>query len=233
MDLVWRFKHLHRLRANLAFDNSLPSALRELHKLQAIQMLQQQQQQQQHHQLRQRRPNKQCQGDPLLPAAAHQFLSDGSNFHPDPGPDHLSRDEPRPHLDDLCRHRQNEEGRQREKDGWAEEQERREDVMEVLVAEDLTPMENGHSIGLGPGETEGQSVCLEATMTPGSDDELEEEDDLLAEEILAESKEVQVNEFKPTRTGQTTVKPPFLFHRKKLIILPTTRTRLCRFFLPS
>ena len=35
-------QHLHRLRANLAVDNNVSLALRELHKLQALQMLQHQ-----------------------------------------------------------------------------------------------------------------------------------------------------------------------------------------------
>jgi hypothetical protein len=64
-------------------------------------------------------------------------------------------------------------------------EQRGDEVADVLGPEDLAAGEDGLA--------ETPNVRPEATPTPGSDEELEEEDDLLAEEILAESKEVQVS----------------------------------------
>jgi len=153
--------------------------------------------QQHHQQLRLRRPNKLLNGEELIyPSTPANFLSDlrHDNSQPQPNnhcePNHGYQYQ---YTSTLQKHGQTEEKRthqsltieetRQERAGWVEESERNEAVMEVLVSEDLSSIENSEA-------------AIEPTLNNGSEDELEEEDDLLAEEILAESKEIQVNKSK-------------------------------------
>jgi hypothetical protein len=196
-------QHLHRLRANLAVDNNVPMALRELHKLQALQMLQHQR-----HHPHHRRPNKHFHGGvlpilpplpPLLspPLPDHRRLPymQPPGFSPQPSKHHQhhQQEQQQQHLIDghLVKQKCEWDDPSYNGDMSTEKQISSEEMdLDVAMAVTSNDVSSSHDVTNSDVVTphDDSPVIVE------SDEELEDDEnvqDLLAEEILAESKEVQ------------------------------------------
>ena len=209
-------QHLHRLRANLAVDNTMPSALRELHKLQALQMLNHQQQHQRHHP--HRRPQKHFHGGvlpllpPLPPLLSPQPDPRRLPYIP-PGFSPLPHKQQQQHLTDEPVIKQKCEWEEPTLNGndiihrgvvqngvEMEHHQHHDEDLDVTMAvtnEDDDHDDVTHNIAAVTSNdvpTNDVVTPKDAVTTEESEDDIEDDEtvhDLLAEEILAESKEVQ------------------------------------------
>ena len=180
-------QHLHRLRANLAVDNTMPSALRELHKLQALQMLSHHQNQR--HPLHHRRLHKHFHGGvlPLLPPLPPLLSPEADPRRLPYMPPGFS---PPPQQQQQQQHQQ-----QQDIEGGQVKQQKSEWDEEETQVSDVIHEEMDHQDGITSTEESDIAQPIDASSHLESEEDLEDDDtvvhDLLAEEILAESKEVQ------------------------------------------
>lgn len=197
-------QHLHRLRANLAVDNTMPSALRELHKLQALQMLNHQQHQRHHPH---RRPQKHFHGGvlpllpPLPPLLSPQpdprripYMPPGFSPLPHKQQQHPSIDEPV--IKQKCDWEEPTLNGNVVQNGVELEHHHRDEDLDVTMVVTNNDDDNDVTHNITSNDVPPNDVVTpkDVATTEESDDEIEDDDtvhDLLAEEILAESKEVQ------------------------------------------